>query len=110
MRWCGVALIAPLLLATALQAQESRADYLGQFDSNSDGKVSEAEYVAYMSRSFRSMDRNGDGTLSVDELPGGRGQAITLEAFQRNLRNQFHRLDRQQHGYLDAQELTAPPR
>ena len=94
---------------TTLRAQESRADYLSQFDSNGDGKVSEAEYVAYMSRGFEQMDRNGDGVISRDELPGERGQPITLKAFQRNLRSQFHKLDRNHDGYLDARELTAPP-
>ncbi|MEO6799979.1 MAG: hypothetical protein ABI178_08580 [Rhodanobacter sp.] len=92
-----------------LRAQDSRADYLRQFDSNGDGRVSEAEYVAYMSRGFERMDRNGDGVISRDELPGGRGQPITLKAFQRNLRSQFHKLDRNRDGYLDTRELTAPP-
>ncbi|HZX69399.1 MAG TPA: EF-hand domain-containing protein [Rhodanobacter sp.] len=99
-----------LLAATALNAQDSRENYLRQFDRNGDGKVSVAEYVAYMSRGFDRMDRNGDGVISRDELPGGRGQPITLKAFQRNLRNQFRKLDRNRDGYLDARELTAPPR
>ncbi|MEO8779263.1 MAG: hypothetical protein ABI389_11415 [Rhodanobacter sp.] len=96
--------------ATALRAQDSRADYLRQFDSNGDGKVSEAEYVAYMSRGFYRMDLNHDGILETSELPGGRGRPITLQAFQDNLRRQFHQLDRNHDGYLDARELTAPPR
>jgi Ca2+-binding EF-hand superfamily protein len=102
----AMALLAPL---TAL-AQASRADYLRQFDSNGDGKVSEAEYVAYMSQGFRNMDTNGDGVLETSELPGGRGKPITLKEYQDNLRRQFHQLDRHHHGYLNAQELTAPPR
>jgi Ca2+-binding EF-hand superfamily protein len=62
-----------------------------------------------MSRGFFRMDRDGNGVISRDELPGGRGQPITLKAFQRNLRRQFHQLDRNHDGYLDARELTAPP-
>jgi Ca2+-binding EF-hand superfamily protein len=80
------------------------------FDSDGDGRVSEAEYVARMSRGFQAMDRNGDGILEADELPGGRGRPITLRQYQDNLRKQFHRLDRNHDGYLDARELTAPPR
>ena len=101
--------VAALLLPLAAFAQDSRADYLRQFDSNGDGKVSEVEYVAYMSRGFERMDTNHDGVLETGELPGGRGRPITLKNFQNNLRRQFHRLDRNHDGYLNARELTAPP-
>ncbi len=79
------------------------------FDRDGDGRVSEAEYVAYMSRGFQAMDRNGNGIIDSDELPGGRGQPITLQEYRDNLRRQFHKLDRNHDGYLDARELTAPP-
>jgi Ca2+-binding EF-hand superfamily protein len=101
-----LALMAPSIVL----AQDSRSEYLKLFDSNGDGRVSEAEYLAYMSRSFQSMDSNGDGILETDELPGGHGRPVTLTSFQDNLRNQFHKLDRNRDGYLNARELTAPPR
>ena len=101
---------ALLLAACPVHAQDSRADYLRRFDSNADGRVSEAEYVAYMSRGFERLDLNHDGVLEAGELPGGRGKPITLRAYQANLRRQFHRLDGHHHGYLNARELTAPPR
>jgi hypothetical protein len=56
------------------------------------------------------MDRNGDGVIETDELPGGRGKRITLKEYQDNLRRQFHKLDRNRDDYLNASELTAPPR
>ena len=106
-RW----LFLPLWLAAAgLHAQDSRAAYLGFFDRDGDGRVSVAEYVQYMSRGFARMDANGDHLLEPAELPGGRGDAITLQTYQYNLRRQFHRLDRDHDGRLDAAELTAPPR
>ena len=99
-----------LLASSATLAQDTRSEYLQQFDSNGDGRVSEAEYLAYMSRSFQTMDINRDGVLETSELPGGRGKPITLKEYQDNLRRQFHQLDRHHHGYLNARELTAPPR
>jgi len=98
-----------LLAATAAIAQDSRADYLRLFDDDGDNRVSETEYLARMGRGFAAMDRNGNGVIDRDELPGDRGQPISLEAHRANLLDQFHRLDKNHDGYLDARELTAPP-
>lgn len=106
-----------LLLLTLLggfaQARDypgTRSAYLDMMDSNGDGRISAAEYVDYMSTGFRRMDVNGDGVLETDELPGQRGRSISLTGYQENLRDQFHKLDRNHDGYLNARELTAPPR
>lgn len=104
-----LAWIALCLLPLAAAAQDSRSAYLRQFDTDGNGCVSESEYVAYMSRGFAQMDRNHDGVLEADELPGGRGRPVTLKTWQDSLRRQFRRLDRRHDGCLDAQELTAPP-
>lgn len=103
-------LLLSLLLPWAAFAQSTPDEYLKQFDTNGDGKVSEVEYVAYMSQGFYRMDINHDGVLEPEELPGGHGKPITLKQYQDNLRHQFHKLDIHHHGYLNAQELTAPPR
>jgi Ca2+-binding EF-hand superfamily protein len=97
-------------VSLAAVAQDTRTEYLRLFDRNGDGRVSEAEYVAYMSQGFQRLDRDHDGVLEARELPGGHGRPITLKAFQNNLRHQFHRLDRHHHNALTARELTAPPR
>lgn len=104
----ALALALPIL-ASAQQFAATPAQYLDRMDANHDGKISEAEYVQYMSASFRSLDANGDGVLEPDELPGGRGKSISLQQFQDNLKRQFHRLDRNGDGYLNARELAQPP-
>jgi Ca2+-binding EF-hand superfamily protein len=107
----ALAAMAALMLAlpSMASAQDSRGDYLRRFDTDGDGRVSEAEYVAYMSMGFRRMDANGDGVIERDELPGGHGKPISLGGYQANLRRQFQRLDRNRDGFLSARELTAPP-
>ena len=97
------------LAASAAAAQSTRAGYLAMFDGDGDGRVSEQEYVDYLSRGFLAMDANHDGVLEPAELPGGRGRRTTLEQHQANLRRQFHKLDRNHDGFLDARELTQPP-
>ncbi|MFC5743136.1 EF-hand domain-containing protein [Dyella tabacisoli] len=108
MRYFAALLLLPLI-AAAQDFPQTPAEYLQRMDSNGDGKISEAEYVEYMSNGFRRMDSNGDGVLEADELPGGHGKPITLRSYQDNLRRQFHKLDRNHDGYLSAKELAAPP-
>jgi Ca2+-binding EF-hand superfamily protein len=103
------ALAALLWLPLAVLAQGTASTLFQAMDANGDGRISEAEYVDYMSQRFYLMDRNHDGVLEQDELPGGRGKPITLEEWQDNLRREFHKLDRHHRGYLDQRELMQPP-
>jgi Ca2+-binding EF-hand superfamily protein len=98
-----------LWLPFAVFAQSTANGLFQAMDTNGDGRVSEAEYVAYMSQGFYRLDRNHDGVLEPDELPGGHGKPITLQEWQDNLRREFRKLDRHHHGYLTPQELMQPP-
>ncbi|MCX7556056.1 EF-hand domain-containing protein [Xanthomonadaceae bacterium JHOS43] len=100
------------VFATGAAQAQTRADYLRRFDTNGDGRVSLAEYQDYMSQGFHAMDRNGDGLLSAGELPSGvrSRTATTLEGHRRAVARMFDVLDVDNNGYLDANELTAPPR
>lgn len=86
--------------------------YLRLFDRNGDGRVSLAEYEAYMEQGFHRMDRNGDGVLEVAEMPPSRRhrEPLTLAHYRRNLAAAFQRQDRNHDGYLDAREMASPPR
>ena len=44
-------------------------------DTNGDGKISQAEFLAMSEQRFSRMDKNGDGFITADEIGdmGGRG-------------------------------------
>ena len=103
--------LAIACLPCAAQAQvTATGEYLARMDNDRDGRVSLAEYQAWMSYAFDGMDRNRDGVLSVEELPGGRGKPITREAHLAQLADRFRRQDVDGNGFLSEKELAAPPR
>jgi EF-hand domain pair len=52
--------------ATALRTMEM----MHMIDANKDGKISKDEWVAYQTRVFMALDKNGDGVLDVEEFYG----------------------------------------
>ena len=101
---------AAALPASAAAPVMATGEYLARMDADGDGRVSLSEYQAWMSYAFEGMDRNRDGTLSADELPGGRGKPITREAHLAQLAERFRRQDVDRDGFLGEKELAAPPR
>ena len=94
-----------------VQAQvRASGDYLSRMDRDGDGRVSLVEYQDWLSYAFDAMDRNHDGVLTPDELPGGRGAAITRTQHRARLADAFRRQDRNHDDFLGARELAAPPR
>ncbi|HEY5970596.1 MAG TPA: hypothetical protein VIT22_01255 [Pseudoxanthomonas sp.] len=85
------------------------SDYLARMDSDGDGRVGLVEYQDWMSYAFDARDGNRDGVLSPDELPGGRGPAITREQHRARLASTFKKQDLDRDGFLSAKELSAPP-
>ena len=107
---CIVCASCALAWSAGAAAQVTRtAEYLEQMDTDGDGRVSLAEYQAWMRYGFDRMDRNGDGVLTPDELPGGKGRPVTLAEHMAKLAATFNRQDTNRDGYLDARELAAPP-
>ena len=102
--------VCMLVLPCAAVAQVTRtSDYLARMDADGDGRVAVIEYQDWMSYAFDAMDRNRDGMLATEELPGGRGQPVTRETHRMRLADTFKRQDVNRDGFLSAQELAAPP-
>lgn len=70
-----VAVLTALATPASPQTPHSKADantvqLLQLMDKNNNGKVSRAEFMAYMSGEFDRLDVNHDGELDPDELSG----------------------------------------
>ncbi|GIX39231.1 MAG: hypothetical protein KatS3mg128_0280 [Silanimonas sp.] len=88
---------------------QAPAELVARFDLDGDGRVDEAEYLAYLMRGFHARDRDGNGVLEGEELPPG-ARALGAAENEARLRRQFRRQDADGNGWLDARELLAPPR
>ena len=103
--------IALLLASGSAWAQVAdTGTYRQRLAPDGDGKLIVEDYVEWMMYSFDLMDRNGDGVLSSDELPGGKGKPITREQQRQTIVERFHKQDANKDGFLSAKELSAPPR
>lgn len=85
------------------------SDYLSRMDGDGDGRISLAEYQDWMSYAFDAMDRNRDGVLTPDELPGGKGKPVTRDEYRARIAATFNKQDVNRDGSLGARELAAPP-
>ncbi len=102
-----LALAVPALAGAQVQAT---TDYLQRMDGDGDGRISLGEYQDWLTYAFDARDRDGDGRLAGDELPGGRGEPVTRDQHRARIAERFHKQDANGDGYLDARELSAPPR
>ena len=111
-RWIALAALAAFAALAAVSARAqvtATSEYLARMDADADGRVGVDEYLDWMSYAFDARDANRDGVLSADELPGGKGQAITRVQHRERLAATFKKQDVNRDGFLSAQELAAPP-
>ena len=104
-----LAMVASTIPLVGSAQVQRTGEYLQRMDTDSDGRVSLAEYQHWMGYAFEQMDRDGDGVLVPAELPGGRGRTVRLADHREALAAAFRRQDSDGDGVLDSRELAAPP-
>ncbi|MES2057050.1 MAG: EF-hand domain-containing protein [Pseudomonadota bacterium] len=117
-------LIAAALASTALAGvaianppgQTGRGAGMMRADTDNDGTVSRAEYMAQAEARFARMDANGDGQIAGDEMrrPGRMAAAggdaaapITKAAYLAKAAERFARMDTNGDGKISADEMQA---
>jgi Ca2+-binding EF-hand superfamily protein len=70
MRKLLIAATGLLALAGAAPAQDIGTAHLDALDSNDDGSVDTTEFEAYMVAAFKTIDKDGDGYVTLVEAQG----------------------------------------
>ena len=124
--WTRIGLLAGAALAACSSARAQPADLAG-FDKDTDGRTSRAEYRTGLVAESMKFDRNGDGRVTVQELPafaripGLRGPverifrsndlsgdgALSRDELTARAEARFSELDTDRNGFLDAGEIKA---
>ena len=94
---------------------------MARADTNGDGMISRAEFIAQADQRFARLDANGDGQLAGDELNGRSGGpskrllaadanhdgVITRAEFEAQAADRFARLDTNGDGQISPDEMKA---
>ena len=91
---------------TLEEMEGQREQHFAKIDTNGDGKLDKAEMVAdaqarveaNVARMMKRFDKDGDGLLAEDELPGPKGKRAA---------KMFERVDRDNSGGISKEEFAA---
>ena len=78
---------------------------LSGLDTDGDGRISKAEYIAYRDQEFARFDRDGDGKLGQIDFP----RASSYRRALGSLEEHIGRADRDGDGLLSREELHDAP-
>jgi len=87
-------LILVLVCSSAVMAEAGKNRFMRHFDTNNNGKVTQAEFDKAAAKKFKLMDANGDGKLTVDEF----------KAYKKA--KHFARMDANKDGKVSKKEFT----
>lgn len=99
--------VLPTTLAGAATAQSLSQRYAVEIDTNKDGAISRAEYVAMTRDHFARQDRNGDGKLEGAERPSylASRASVTQQDYVDVSLQVFNGEDTDHNGIVEGEEL-----
>ncbi|MEO9131960.1 MAG: hypothetical protein ABI240_12200, partial [Sphingomonas sp.] len=121
----AAALAGTMLGGAAIAGQDApkgRGGAMMRADTNGDGNISRAEFMAQAEARFARMDKNGDGFITADEMGGraGRGPGggmmaadadhdgkISRAEFMAQTAQRFTKLDANGDGQISGDEMKA---
>ena len=117
-----LAIVSGLTLASALAQAEPMACHdqmqgsmeemmFKSMDTNGDGTVSRAEFNAFHAKRFKQLDANKDGKITLDEMKGGHRQprGEMKNNGTTHLDERFNAADANHDGGLDREEAQGMP-